>query len=142
MCFSRFCMCHRARYLNPTRKFKPSQMRRFEFFGDACGVSRQTAVCRGSNLSLDLSSKDDKSACILVFMRTARGLFLYTRIPSVWRRNTPNLWGIRDNLPALSTWQIYSLSPRPEIRKAVVIHGFNRVWCRKRGVLYSKMHGM
>ena len=52
----------------------------FNFFGDACGVSRQTAVCRGSNLSLDLSSKDDKSVCILVFMRTARGLFLYTRI--------------------------------------------------------------
>ena len=22
----------------------------FNFFGDACGVSRQTAVCRGSNL--------------------------------------------------------------------------------------------
>ena len=52
----------------------------FNFFGDACGFKRQTAVCRGSNLSLDLSSKDDKSACILVFMRTAQGLFLYTRI--------------------------------------------------------------
>ena len=30
-------------------------------------------------------------------------------------RNTPNLRGIRDNLPAFDTWQIYSLSPRPEI---------------------------
>ena len=54
----------------------------FNFFGDACGFKRQTAVCRGSNLSLDLSSKDDKSACILVFMRTARGLFfIYSDSP-------------------------------------------------------------
>ncbi len=30
--------------------------------------------------------------------------------PSVWRGNTPNLRGIRDNLPAFGTWQIYSLS--------------------------------
>ena len=32
-------------------------------------------------------------------------------------RNVPNLRGIRDNLPAFGTWQIYSLSPRPEINK-------------------------
>ena len=29
-------------------------------------------------------------------------------------RNAPNLRGIPDNLPAFDTWQIYSLSPRPE----------------------------
>ena len=61
---------------NPTRRICGG----LNFLSGTCGFKRQTAVCRGSNLSLDLSSKDDKSACILVFMRTARGLFLYTRI--------------------------------------------------------------
>ena len=29
-------------------------------------------------------------------------------------RKAPNLWGIPDNLPTFDTWQIYSLSPRPD----------------------------
>lgn len=29
-------------------------------------------------------------------------------------QNAPNLRGIPDNLPAFGTWQIYSLSPRPD----------------------------
>ena len=32
-----------------------------------------------------------------------------------------NLRGIRDNLPAFGTWQIYSLSPRPEINKNTAV---------------------
>ena len=89
----------------------------FNFLFGTCGVSRQTAVCRGSNLSLDLSSKDDKSACILVFMRIAQGLFLYTRIPSAYACGYPRSCS---NFALLVF--TYSDSPRPEIRKVVVIH--------------------
>ena len=32
-----------------------------------------------------------------------------------------NLRGIRDNLPAFATWQIYSLSPRPDINKNTAV---------------------
>ena len=31
-----------------------------------------------------------------------------------------NLRGIRDNLPAFDTWQIYSLSPRPDLIKKTI----------------------
>ena len=64
----------------------------FNFLFGTCGFNRQTVVCRGSNLSLDLSSKDDKSACIIVFMRTAQGLFLYTRIPSAYACVYPRIY--------------------------------------------------
>ena len=52
----------------------------FNFLFGTCIFKRQTVVCRGSSLSLDLSQICDKSACILVFMRIALDLFLYTRI--------------------------------------------------------------
>ena len=35
-----------------------------------------------------------------------------------------NLRGIRDNLPAFGTWQIYSLSPRPENSNRRICDGF------------------
>ena len=43
-------------------------------------------------------------------------------------RNTPNLWGIPDNLPAFDTWQIYSLSPRPENSNRRKCGGFCFSW--------------
>ena len=55
--------------------------------------------------------KRDKSACILVFLRTARDLFLYTRIPSVWREITPNLRGIRDDFATLFLQNLLIVAP-------------------------------
>ena len=99
----------------------------FNFLGGPCGFKRQTAVCWGSNLSLDLSSKDDKSACILVFMRTAQGLFSYTRIPSAYACGYPRSYS--NGADACS--HILGFAP------------IKICWQgRKRGVLYSKMHGM
>ena len=48
--------------------------------------SNDKILLSGSNVSLDLSLRSDKSVCILVFMRTAQCLFLYTRISSVLHR--------------------------------------------------------
>ena len=52
-------------------------------------------------------------------------------------QNAPNLRGIPDNLPAFGTWQIYSLSPRPEINKntaliAVFLFILVELWIRTR----------
>ena len=85
-----------------------------------CGAFLTISLCVACeiySLSLNLSRESDKSACILVLIRTALTLVLIYSDSLGLARNVPNLRGIRDNLPAFGTWQIYSLSPRPENSK-------------------------
>ena len=62
-------------------------------------------------------------AAVLIFCleRTdSNGKLKFTKVRtfhSIYHQKVINLWGIPDNLPAFGTWQIYSLSPRPEINK-------------------------
>ena len=97
----------------------------FNFLFGTRGFERQNSFV-GFERFTRFITKCDKSACILVFMRTAQMLVLIYSDSLGLVRNTPNLCGIRDNLPAFGTWQIYSLSPRPEINKNTAV---NAVFC-------------
>ena len=85
----------------------------FIFLFGTCGFKRQNSFV-GFERFTRFITKCDKSACILVLIRTALMLVLIYSDSLGLARKAPNLWGIRDNLPAFNTWQIYSLSPRPE----------------------------